>query len=507
MISLFGRRAHGARGPVVRIFVLAVAAAGVPAAWAENIVVNTLNDGVEGATACSNTGACNLRDAVLKANRNDGPDSIGFVSGLSGTITLSHGELSVSDNLTLTGPGVADLTLVGTASTRIFNVSYEAPDMLPINVTISGLSMTGASSSSDGGAIFVDNANLTLTDCAVSGNHSEGGGGALFMAPTVAAALVVQRCTFDGNSAALNGGGLMSQDVGSVQLDALSFTNNTTTHYAGGAYLLRVGTGTVSHSFFKGNHAGTFSLGTGHGGAGLAATGDKVSATLSITDSRFENNITDHGWGGGIALNTFGAATLQRLEISGNTAGNNGGGIRSTSASVSLQNSTLSGNQATAAGGGMAVDLAGDVTFENVTDVGNGANVGGGLSLTANTSASAHNSILANNTGATGVDTNGAIALHYSLLRSTSGGSVAPGSANNLPTGTDPLLGTLGVNGGTSLTLLPASTSPLLNAGDPATAGSTDQRGLPRVIGAHVDIGAVERQSPEEVIFRNSFDG
>jgi len=349
--------------------------------------------------------------------------------------------------------------------------------------------------------------NLTLADCAFATNHSEGGGGAVFMAPIVVASLVVQRCSFAGNSAALNGGALMAQDVGIVQLDALSFTGNTTTHFAGGAYLLRVNDGTVNNSLFKGNHAGTFSLGTGHGGGAIAATGDKATATLAITNSRFENNITDHGWGGGIAINTFGSATLQRLEISGNSAGNNGGGIRSTNASVSLQNSTLSDNQATSAGGGIALDLSGDVNFDSVTDVGNTANVGGGLSLTANTSAFAHNTILANNTANTGVDSNGQVSLHYSLLKSTSGGSAAAGSANNLPTGTDPLLGALGVNGGPSLTLLPASNSPALNAGDPATAGGTDQRGLPRVSGAHVDMGAVERQSPEDVIMRTGFDG
>lgn len=506
MNSLFARRARGACGLVVRLFVLGFSAAGLNAARAENIVVNTLNDAAEGATACSSTGACNLRDAVQRANRNDGPDSISFVSGLSGTITLSHGELSISDNLTLTGPGASELTLAGTATTRIFNISYESPDNLPINVTISGLSLTGASSSADGGAMFVDNANLTLSDCVFSGNHSEGGGGALFIAPTVVTSLSVQNCRFDSNSSALNGGGLMAQDVGSVQINDTRFTSNTTTHFAGGAYLLRVNSATIGNSYFKGNHAGTFSLGTGHGGAGLAATGDKSSATLTITGSRFENNITDHGWGGGIALNTFGTATLQRLEISGNTAGNNGGGIRSTSASVSLQNSTLSGNQATVAGGGMALDLAGDVSFENVTDVGNDANTGGGLGIGANTSASAHNSILANNTASVGVDANGAITLHYSLLKSLSGASVAPGSANTL-TGVDPMLGALGDNGGATLTLLPAMGSQVLNAGDPVTAGSTDQRGLPRVVGAHVDMGAVERQSPEDLIFRNSFDG
>ena len=59
--------------------------------------------------------------------------------------------------------------------------------------------------------------------------------------------------------------------------------------------------------------------------------------------------------------------------------------------------------------------------------------------------------------------------------------------------GTDPQLGALANNGGPTQTHLPAATSPVINAGDPAFVPppATDQRGFARVIGGRVDMGAV----------------
>jgi LPXTG-motif cell wall-anchored protein len=64
-------------------------------------------------------------------------------------------------------------------------------------------------------------------------------------------------------------------------------------------------------------------------------------------------------------------------------------------------------------------------------------------------------------------------------------------------TGIDPRLGALANNGGTTLTMLPLAGSPLINAGNPATTGipATDQRGLARISGPRIDMGAVEVQA------------
>jgi hypothetical protein len=64
----------------------------------------------------------------------------------------------------------------------------------------------------------------------------------------------------------------------------------------------------------------------------------------------------------------------------------------------------------------------------------------------------------------------------------------APTSWNNA----DPRLAPLADNGGPTLTMALLPDSPAIDAGDNALAPATDQRGVPRPIGAASDIGAFE---------------
>src|SRR5262249_10829022 len=54
----------------------------------------------------------------------------------------------------------------------------------------------------------------------------------------------------------------------------------------------------------------------------------------------------------------------------------------------------------------------------------------------------------------------------------------------------DPRLGPLQDNGGPTWTLAPLAGSPVLDAGNNADASATDQRGLTRIVGSAIDIGA-----------------
>src|SRR5262249_12363246 len=67
--------------------------------------------------------------------------------------------------------------------------------------------------------------------------------------------------------------------------------------------------------------------------------------------------------------------------------------------------------------------------------------------------------------------------------------------AYNLTNG-NPLLAPLGNYGGPTQTMPPLAGSPAIDAGNDSAASAflTDQRGLPRLSGAHVHIGAVEAQ-------------
>src|SRR5262245_45081905 len=78
-------------------------------------------------------GPGSLRAAVASATPGD---TIVFASQLAGsTITLTSGELAVTTNLNVVGPGAARLTIDGNTSNRLFEVSAG------VSLSLSGLTL------------------------------------------------------------------------------------------------------------------------------------------------------------------------------------------------------------------------------------------------------------------------------------------------------------------------------------------------------------------------------
>lgn len=421
---------------------LAVLAA--PAADAATFTVTNTND----------SGAGSLRDAIVTANTNAGPDVITFAPTVTGTITLTSGQLYIGDSVDIQGPGAATLTVSGNNASRVFYI-YNSDAL--IDVTISGLTITQGTASFGAGVINFSE-NLTLDHDVITNNAGGTGGGVA----TGGGTLNVLNTTISGNTAAGTGGGIYFYDNASPSL--------------------------IQDSVISGNQA------TGAGG-GIYFYGPNYDVTIRRTT--ISGNTSGSRGGGIYFYDTDGGDILiDSSTISGNTA-QFGGGIYfyNVDDPVTITNTTVSGNTA-AFGGGIVFYGSGIASFtiNSSTISGNTANTGGNLASYFN-AVTLNNTIIADGIASKAPDLYGGdFTLNYSLVETPGTATVIvnPGSI----TGVDPQLGPLQNNGGPTQTQLPATGSPAIDAGDPAFVPppSTDQRGFPRVAGARIDMGAVEVQ-------------
>ncbi len=193
-----------------------------------------------------------------------------------------------------------------------------------------------------------------------------------------------------------------------------------------------------------------------------------VLTSLSVING-FANTNDFSGDGGGIY--NSGMLTVNACTFNGNLATRFGGGIV-TYGMLVVKQCTLTDNTCMDEGSSGIDTETGAATVNQVTVSGNHSgegigNYGGLVTLS--------NSIVAGNV----VNLNGFITQ----------------AGVNLTTG-NPMLAPLGNYGGPTQTMPPVSpSSPAINAAG-ATTFTTDQRGLPRVVGGRADIGAVEAQAP-----------
>jgi len=207
----------------------------------------------------------------------------------------------------------------------------------------------------------------------------------------------------------------------------------------------------------------------------------------------------------------FGKGTLTGCTVSANTVtvpGATGGGVFGYN-SLTLKNCTVSGNSSVGDGGGFEFTygnhaLINCTVVNNVADSdnnGSGNGGGGSASVAGGDSLAIDNTVIANNTdrGGEANDISGKAQVRFSLIEDTPGWTDAGGSGDNL-TGVDPALGALQDNGGPTSTHAVAVGSPCLDSGSDALSVAqgftTDQRGLVRISGVAVDIGAYEMSGP-----------
>ena len=452
-------------------------------------------------TNTNDSGPGSLRDALAAANDGDTIDA----TGVSGTILLTSGELQINHNVTINGPGAANLAINGNATFRVF-------ENFAANATISGFTITNGLpplADFNGGGGILNHGGLTLTGSSILSNNA---GPSLF-----------NRSAGGVRSA---GGGVNT--VGGTLAVVNSVISNNISGGGGGINFSGDGTLTVTNSVVSGNEAGAVPPFCGGDGGGIAFSG---GGTLTVTNSVIsENGQSERG--GGVSADGA-TVTVSNSTISGNEAGNAGGGISATNTQLTVMNGTISGNsspgnacgvQDTGVGGGIECDGNGTLTLINSTIGDNSASFnGGGIWNNAqNNGLTIQDSTFSGNTCDSGVgaiynsgvtqigdtilnagaaggtifnDGGTVTSLGYNLA-SDNGGGVLTGPGDQI--NTDPMLGPLRDNGGPTFThaLLPGS--PAIDAGDPNFTPPPffDQRGsrYRRVFNGRIDVGSFEVQ-------------
>jgi hypothetical protein len=150
---------------VFRFVILAASLALAASAHAANYVVTTFAD----------SGPGSLREAVGFANATPGvPDTITFAT--PGLITLTSGQLTVTDTLAITGAGARLMTIDGNLNGRIFEMQGNTTDL-----TLTGMTLTNGLVTGHGGAIWNNTGgNLTLSFMRITQNQASDTGGAIY---------------------------------------------------------------------------------------------------------------------------------------------------------------------------------------------------------------------------------------------------------------------------------------------------------------------------------------
>ncbi len=390
--------------------------------------------------------------------------------------------------------------------------------------------------------MVVSNGDLTLRDSVVSNNSNifESAGAILAVNSSTATHRVdIERTTFEHNRTGGSGYGggalriINSAAGGRTNVTIEDSTLSGNRGGSGGAIYLGPASGAVQTLLIRGSTlndntaTGTSSrAGIGFGGVISVDTdaGANTSVTITIENSTFANNSADAG-GGVFDLRisaptgnpSIADVTIRDSTFSGNTAGEDGGMLRgfmigNGQANIAFVNTTISGNTATAEDGG-AIHIVNDAGGSTMIDMlhttvtANSANSGSGGAVftTAGTSLTLVNSIVAGNSAATAGEISAAddVTANYSLVGDAagkSGGATLVSGTGGLITDTDPILGSLSDNGGTTLTHALGDGSPAIATADITGSGSAssmpanDQRGdgFPRVRDGSPDLGAVE---------------
>lgn len=501
----------------------------------------TVGDGTPG--SCTNAAIINAIAGGGTVTFNCGPNNVTIP--ISTPIFYFGGD--ITDDLTIDGGG--KVTLQGTPGNRIIEMQtwgFDAARTLTLrNMTITGASLSGATTDANGAAVRVRNSSAlyeterptlivdnvtftnnisTVTSVPTNDEPYDYGGGAIYIAGGY---LEVRNSTFTGNQSRQGAGGALHVLVSNLEVYDSVFENNVATIYPdpdfnrdrdsgyGGAIYQdsTISNATsqtrIVRSTFRNNRSAN------QGGVAYVNLGFNGSreGSLYINGSTFDSNrITggEIGFGGAISAggtNGVPAITILNSSFTSNVSTSDvGGGFGGAlgfaqAASVTIANTTFAGNvaqltcdppESCGRGRGGAISIGSNSTqlrVINSTIVNNSAGWRAG-GISSGTTTTLENTIIANNSADDDPNQgqcNAAFINGGNNIQFGDGIDCAPGI-----TKTNPLLNPL-TNGYYPLT----ASSPAVDAGNNSVCAASpvnniDQRGVSRPLNGVCDIGAVE---------------
>jgi hypothetical protein len=342
----------------------------------------------------------------------------------SANVTVLTGDLADDDAGKVNGVTVSASQIHGTNSKTVVT----ADNSITNTTVLDGFAVTAGNNTDtgDGGGMRNNGGGPVIANCTFAGNKANYNGGGMCN-NNIFNQFVMTNCTFSGNTAHNNGGGMCNNGI----FDQFVMTNCT----------------------FSGN--------TAFNGGGMCNT-NIVNPFVAMTNCTF----------------------------AGNTA-SNGGGMYNEASSHTVTNCTFSENTATTAGGMYNMNASNPIITNCIFWDGSGGEI------TNNTSTSASAPVLTN-----------------CIVKN---GNIGTGTSASGTITIDPQLGPLADNGGRTQTCAISAASSAIDGGldtgvhaigmKVITVPATDQRGVSRPQGAGVDIGAYEYTQGKILTVTVSGDG
>ena len=304
-------------------------------------------------------------------------------------------------------------------------IANEASSLLdvPIVMSLDSVIMSSNSAKDNGGAIYVNSANVTLTNCDIFLNQADKGGGIYYDHGTIAFSSLnvssngasigggcyykgrvngsINNSTFSDNWASLTGGGLYETDFVAINYSLNDFDSNVAD--LSGAAIVSDGNSNSVYNTLIVQKSGV------EGSGAVLCTGSSTPTFQSATIR--DNHLTQEG--SGVFIQGQSNPLFSDCSIINNNSTSSGAGIYlSQTARGRFINSIIANNTANGNGGGIKSIGSPSTTFDNCTIANNTAKGdGGGISIEDQSMINITNSILDNNLA---LASGGGIAFHGS---------------------------------------------------------------------------------------------